>query len=105
MTGGTTAFEYKSSASFSNTMLPYVMPLVTKMTRNDGLGNTAVTQYHYEKGLHNYPLREFWGFGYVKTTQPDGSTIEVNYHQDEYLKGRMKNATCLLYTSPSPRDS
>ena len=93
MTGGTTTFEYKSSASFSNTMLPYVMPLVTKLTRNDGLGNTAVTQYHYEKGLHNYPLREFWGFGYVKTTQPDGSTIEVNYHQDEYLKGRMKNAT------------
>jgi len=91
MTGGITSLEYKPSSTFINTLLPYNKPLVTKITKNDGLGNTSVQQYEYAQGKHDFVLREFLGFGYVKTTQPDSSIIVTNYHQDEYLKGLVKD--------------
>ncbi|NPU84133.1 MAG: hypothetical protein HPY65_06565 [Syntrophaceae bacterium] len=92
-TGGTTSFQYTHSTNFSNTYLPYVMPLVTVVSLNDGLNNVSTRQYAYAQGKHDISLREFQGFGYVRTVQPDSSIVETNYHQDEYLKGRIKNTT------------
>jgi len=86
--GGSYTFEYKPSSSYANGMLPFTVNTVSEITAYDGLGNQYTTDYTYTGGFYDAPSREFRGFEYAKQTNPDESTIETWYHQDEYFKGR-----------------
>ncbi|OWV82232.1 hypothetical protein ATY77_03070 [Rhizobium sp. R634] len=69
-TGGTIAADYAPSTSFSNVFMPMVMHPVTKLTVNDGRGNSAATSYSYSGGLYNPPARKFLGYRTVTETKP-----------------------------------
>jgi len=86
--GATTSLEYTSSVQYSNTFLPFVVQVVSSITVDDGLGNLSTTAYAYAGGHFDAVDREFRGFEYVKETNPDGTTLETWFHQDDYLKGR-----------------
>ncbi|MBX5242735.1 toxin TcdB middle/N-terminal domain-containing protein, partial [Rhizobium sp. NLR22b] len=69
-TGGTIAADYAPSTSFSNSYMPLVMHPVTRVTVNDGRGNSAATSYSYSGGLYNPAARKFLGYRTVSTTKP-----------------------------------
>ena len=100
-TGASTVFGYKSSSEYEDASLPLVLQTVSSITRDDGLGNTVVTEYDYGLGHYRSDLREFMGFGErSKTTlvpdplDPERLDLDKTltkksfYHQSEYLKGR-----------------
>jgi len=86
--GGTTTIQYTPSSQYNNTFLPFITHPVSSITTDDGLGNQSTTTYGYSGGLYDYPTREFRGFEYVKQTNPDNTTYESWFHQDEFRKGR-----------------
>ncbi|MGO7335779.1 RHS repeat-associated core domain-containing protein [Rhizobium leguminosarum] len=87
-TGGTIAVNYAPSTSYSNVFMPFVMHPVTRLTVNDGRGNSAVTNYSYSGGRYNPPSRKFLGYATVTTTKPmlSGDTtspiVVTTYRQD-----------------------
>jgi len=88
-TGGTITIEYADSSQYENTLLPFIVHPVSSITIDDGLGNQSTTTYdEYFGGLYDCPTREFRGFEYVKQTNPDDTTYETWFHQDEFRKGR-----------------
>ena len=89
--GGTTAIEYAPSTSFTNTLLPYSIPVVTSITTNDNNGTVSQTTYTYSNGLHDIGDREFRGFGHVTQTNSDQTTVERWFHQDNVFKGFIKD--------------
>jgi YD repeat-containing protein len=89
--GGSTEVAYDSSAHFQNTFLPFPVQVVASMTVKESLmGSSYTTQYIYGQGLWDQVDREFRGFGSVKTVDPAGNYSVGLYHQDKYLKGRLK---------------
>lgn len=94
--GGTTSMEYASSANFDNTGgdgkndLFFVMPVVSKITKNPGVGKSGVTLYSYEGGNYDIPNRQFRGFRYVKITDPLGYINHNYFHQDNPRLGKLE---------------
>ena len=43
--------------------------------------------------------------GFLSTPMADSATLDATLTQIKYVKARAINYSCLLYTSPSPRDS
>jgi len=87
--GGKTTFSYQPSSIYENTYLPFVMPTVSSITTEDGLGNSSTVNYYYKYGLFNVPEREFWGFGLVSQTTPDNNTTYTWFRQDDlYYRGK-----------------
>jgi len=84
---GTTTITYTPSSSYTNTLLPFIVQTVSSITVNDGNGNISTTNYTYSGGLYDYANREFRGFGYVKATDPNGTTSETWFKQDDIFKG------------------
>jgi hypothetical protein len=91
MDAGTVDYIYTSSAvqkdgngNLVNTDLSYVLPTVTSVTMNDGLGNTWTTDYLYEDGKYTatdqYDGR-FAGFHIVTETHEDNSFKKSYFHQ------------------------
>jgi len=87
--GGLTQITYRSSAEYSNTCLPFIVPTVASISVKDGNGTVSTTRYTYSGGFFDFAEREFRGFSYSKQTNPDGSTIENWFHQDDYRKGKV----------------
>ncbi|MBY5531534.1 toxin TcdB middle/N-terminal domain-containing protein, partial [Rhizobium leguminosarum] len=87
-TGGTIAVNYAPSTSFSNVFMPFAMHPVTRLTVNDGRGNSAVTNYSYSGGLYNPAARKFLGYRTVTITMPiaagetSNPVIATAYRQD-----------------------
>ncbi|MFA5260445.1 MAG: toxin TcdB middle/N-terminal domain-containing protein, partial [Candidatus Omnitrophota bacterium] len=87
--GGETAFVYGSSIYYDNSYLPFNFPVITAVSVSNGLGNEYATAYSYGQGLWNAGEREFYGFGYAKITDPEGSYAESYFRQDNvYMRGR-----------------
>ncbi len=94
--GGKTEIFYKNSSGLPNNNIPFIMHPVETIKVYDGIIETGatvdipdVTSYDYENGYYDYRERDFRGFGYVKKTNADGSTVETTYEQiDNYKKGR-----------------
>ncbi len=78
--GGITSFSYLPSSHYSNLQLPYVFYVVSSVTINDGNGNISTSTYDYADGYHDFITREFRGFGTVKKTNPDGTTVKTWFH-------------------------
>jgi RHS repeat-associated protein len=91
--GGTTSVAYKSSSSCSNTLLPFIFPVVSSVTRDNGTGVTGTTSYSYSGGLYDIARREFKGFATVTTTDPLGHTTTTTYHQDDSRLGKPSQET------------
>ncbi|MBI5421542.1 hypothetical protein HZA44_00190, partial [Candidatus Peregrinibacteria bacterium] len=91
--GATIALETKNSAMLrtandtqANPNLPLNVAVLTKMTVNDGLGNTTTTDYQYQDGhfyFQNSDNREFAGFRVVTKTDTLGYKTTTYFHQDE----------------------
>ncbi|MBI5141477.1 MAG: FG-GAP repeat protein [Nitrospirae bacterium] len=73
--GGTTSIVYRPSSDFKNTDLPYAIPVVSSISFDDGFGNILERTYEYADGLYLRDEKEFRGFGWVKQTNPDGTTL------------------------------
>ncbi|MCA9409379.1 MAG: hypothetical protein KC733_11870, partial [Candidatus Omnitrophica bacterium] len=86
--GGVSTIEYQPSTQFSNTFLPFVVPVVKSVTVSDSRGSSYQTLYEYADGLWDSSDREFRGFGMVKTLDLDGNYSETTFHQDSLLAGR-----------------
>ncbi|PDT00069.1 hypothetical protein CO666_32730, partial [Rhizobium chutanense] len=87
-TGGTIAIDYTPSTRYSHSYLPFVMHPVTRVTVNDGRGNSAATSYSYSGGLYNTTARKFLGYHTITATRPlaSGETsspvVVTTYRQD-----------------------
>ncbi len=89
-----TTFEYMNSSDCEETILSYVTHPVktieTKVKNADGEDLVSTTTYSYSGGKFDHETREFRGFRTVTKTNPDGSKEKTDFHQTEFLKGRMK---------------
>ncbi len=89
--GATTTVAYAPSTEFNNPNMPFVTTLVSSITTEDGLGDTATTSFDYEGGAYLYEdefNRQFAGFSSVTKTE-DGRVTETFYEQDDLaLLGR-----------------
>jgi len=87
--GGTTTLEYTPSTFWFNTQLPFPIQTLSKVTTNDGNGNSADTFYQYQNGYYYFPDREFRGFQRVwvwHPTGPSGERIvtETWFHRSDF---------------------
>ncbi|MDO8282837.1 MAG: toxin TcdB middle/N-terminal domain-containing protein [Thermodesulfovibrionia bacterium] len=91
--GGTTEIQYTPSTQYDNTYLPFVKQVVSTVIVSDGKGNSSTTTFDYANGLYDSEDKEFRGFGYVKSTDPIGTTTETWFKQDDIYRGLMEKQT------------
>jgi RHS repeat-associated protein len=90
--GEVTEIEWRSSSSFDNTRidgvqgLPFTLPVVSRVTRRDGRGDSLVTEQRYASGL--FEGRSLRGFGWAERKPSVGLRTETVFYQDENLTGR-----------------
>ena len=77
--------------------MPQSRWVVSEVTVNDGFTDSAdekhtySSEYSYEEGKYDRGEREFYGFAKVTKRRPDSSTVEHEYHTENfYLKGMEK---------------
>jgi len=87
--GATSTLSYAPSSAYTNTLLPFIVQTVSSIEVNDGLGILSTVGYTYSGGYYDASDREFRGFQEAMQTNPDGTTVERLFHQDDHLKGRM----------------
>ncbi|MEG6550614.1 RHS repeat-associated core domain-containing protein [Desulfocurvibacter africanus] len=85
--GGGTAFSYASSANFPNANMPFVLPVVTRMSKSDGIFGSYIYNYSYAQGLYSKQDQSFLGFGVVAVTRPDQYVEHWRFMRDIYRKG------------------
>ena len=96
--GGSSTIEYDSSARYSNTFLPFPLPVVksTMVSTYDHLLQSQfslTTRYSYRNGLWNAADRDFRGFEYTKVIDSDNNYIETQSLQDGIYKGKVLRQT------------
>lgn len=84
--GGRTSLEYSPSTMVPNTRIPFSIPVVKKLTIQNGAESYATT-YDYSDGGWDVSERDFMGFGMVRARDPKGNYVETNYLQDPIQKG------------------
>ncbi|MGE7155983.1 toxin TcdB middle/N-terminal domain-containing protein [Methylorubrum rhodesianum] len=71
--GGVTRVEYTPSSAWGatpGTRMPFVTQTVSKITVEDGRGQSAVTTLSYRGGRYDFPNRRFLGFAGLTATLP-----------------------------------
>ncbi|HDD24734.1 MAG TPA: hypothetical protein ENF52_04795, partial [Chloroflexi bacterium] len=86
--GAGVSFEYSPSTVFSNSFLPFAVPVVTRLVTTDGVGATGQTEYVYSGGLYDAATREFRGFSQVEAIEGCGRVVRTEFLQESYNKGR-----------------
>jgi RHS repeat-associated protein len=107
--GGTTEIEYRPSTAFDNTGaddipdLPQVIPLVSRITVDDGNGVESSTDTFYQDGKYDADDREFRGFGRVATlnTGVDSRVRMTAFLQDAENAGLVASRQVLTFPLPS----
>jgi len=84
--GATMSIVYDSALHYSNTYLPYYIPVVKSTTTTVG-AQKYTTNYSYSGGLRDTTYREFDGFNTVTVTDPDGNFVKTTFLQDHWLRG------------------
>ena len=93
--GGKTTLVYSVSTSLDNKdsngveRLPFPVQVVSRVTQEDGMGNSVVTDYSYQGGLFDGAEREFRGFREVTVTDAAGTKTINTFGQDDHNKGRL----------------
>ncbi|OWJ64345.1 hypothetical protein BWR60_25070 [Inquilinus limosus] len=72
--GARSAIGYRPSTDYGNTNLPFVLQVVTWVTRTDGVSGHATTRFRYRGGVWHAAERRFLGFANVFVTRPAGET-------------------------------
>ncbi len=75
--GGSVSVSYTPSSAFGQTRIPFVQQLVTKITSDDGRGQTASTAYSYSGGAYDFLSREPLGYRTVTSHLPKIGNEEV----------------------------
>ncbi|MBU1125344.1 MAG: VCBS repeat-containing protein, partial [Candidatus Omnitrophica bacterium] len=94
--GATLAFEYRPSSAYNNLQddgthgLPFVVPVISKVTLSDGISPPYVSNYVYAKGYFSPTQKEFRGFGYTLFMDNEKATTETYFLQDDIYKGRIQ---------------
>jgi RHS repeat-associated protein len=95
--GEVTEIAWESSSRFDNRLtrsspldpeihaLPLIQSVATRLTRTDGLGAVAATDFDYQEGAFDGKYR---GFAKSTQTDPNGLRRETVHSQDEHLVGR-----------------
>ncbi|OGX37530.1 MAG: hypothetical protein A3C53_04955 [Omnitrophica WOR_2 bacterium RIFCSPHIGHO2_02_FULL_68_15] len=108
--GGSTAIVYRASTSCDNQcpiqhvpLLPFVLPLVRRVTASDGMGHSYETSYQFIGGSYDAADKEFRGFARVEVRDPEATLAVTEFHQDDQKKGRpfrteLKDASGALWT-------
>ncbi len=93
--GGSTVIQYQPSTQCDNVCpvehvpkLPFILPVVNKVTVSDGMGHAVATTYSFKQGRYDAPTREFRGFGKVDVRDANGNTATTQFFQDDEKKGR-----------------
>lgn len=93
--GGATTLEYQASTQCDNNCpielvpkLPFILPVVHRVTTDDGMGHSYSATYLYKQGRYDALTREFRGFGKVEARDALANTTTTFFHQDEHNKGR-----------------
>ena len=101
--GGQISYTYGSSSDFDQTFMPFAMPVITDVTRSNGLGDQYTVSQKYEGGLWEPPVsnelfdpsaqypatgNEFRGFGKISVDGNENQYSVTEYHQDYLKKGR-----------------
>ena len=89
--GGFTEITYSPSTMYPDVNhkdCPFVVQTTSRITINDGMGNSYSTDYAFKDPAFDYERRDFLGFAENTRTNPDGSLVVSRFHQDEYRKGR-----------------
>jgi RHS repeat-associated protein len=81
--GGVSTITYTPSSDWINGVLPFLIHTVSKIDVSDGNGVITTNKYTYTGGLYNFPDREFYGFRYVKKTDPVSTVTETWFRQNE----------------------
>lgn len=87
--GGKTQLQYKSSAQFGQSFLPFPLRVVIKKIISTAQGASYQTDFEYRNGLWVPSEREFRGFGEVKEIRNDNGYSIINYFQDGFRQGRI----------------
>ncbi len=70
--------------------MPSTQWVLASVTENDGRGNSYTTRYDYfDESYQDRAEREPYGFARVKTTRPDGSTIDRRYKNQDFYQRRL----------------
>ena len=100
--GGHTSITYTPSSDYQNTLLPFTLQTVSRITADDGRGQPVITDYSYSGGFFDYAEREFRGFRNVtayqmRDTQYYESKTEILFHQDFTRKGMVEKQITTSY--------
>ncbi len=70
--------------------MPSAQWVLSTVTENDGRGNSYTTRYNYfDESYQDRGERESYGYARVKTTRPDGSTIDRRYSNQDFYQRRL----------------
>ena len=92
LNGGTTTIEYTPSTAFHNTRLPFPIHVVKSITSNDNNGVISTTANTYSGGYFDPIERDFRGFRYAMKTNPEMSTVQTWFKQDNVYKGLVESS-------------
>jgi len=93
--GGSSSIAYQPSTQCDNICpiqgvpkLPFVLPVVSRITVDNGMGRALGTTYEFLLGRYDAPTREFRGFATVKVRDADGNVTISEFSQADDTKGR-----------------
>ena len=97
--GAISTIEYSPSSKYTNSLMPFIIHVLSSLDIDDGLGNISTSTFSYSGGLFDFPTREFRGFKSVVQTRAAGTSYETltetKFHQDDFLKGRRKDVALI----------
>ncbi len=86
--GAMTTITYQPSTKYTNTYLPFSIPVVKSIQNSNGRGDVYQMRYSYAGGYWDKTEREFCGFETVTVTDPQNNYAKMRFLQDPVFKGR-----------------
>ncbi|HEX4962036.1 MAG TPA: SpvB/TcaC N-terminal domain-containing protein [Thermoanaerobaculia bacterium] len=73
--------------------MPDTQWVLASVTENDGRGNSYTTRYDYfNEAFYDRTEREAYGYARVKTTRPDGSTIDRHFKNQDFYQRNLEES-------------
>jgi RHS repeat-associated protein len=80
--------------------MPDTQWVLASVTENDGRGNSYTTSYNYfNESFYDRTEREVYGYSRVKTTRPDGSTIDRHFKNQDFYQRRLEESELIADAS------
>ncbi|SFA69449.1 RHS repeat-associated core domain-containing protein [Poseidonocella pacifica] len=85
--GGSTRIDYRPSSGPAQVRMPYVQLLPSKVSTDDGRGNTVEQSFEFSNGIYNVVQNQFRGFGSVRVTTPGDDSVQGKVERYVFLQG------------------